>query len=285
MKKLIYTCLFGGVDDLKEPLKTQSDWSYIVITDDPNLKSPVWDTIVVPPGDPKKLSRYYKIKNHFPDYDLSVYVDCTFQIKKQPLDRFALSKTEGIWLNSHPQRQCLYEEAEIVKSKGLDDPNLVDEQVSRYRKEGYPEQNGLYRCGILVRNPKDDKITEMCDLWWEEVDKYSWRDQISFPYSCWKTGVTPNPILHGITQIYFKQSLHLNHPSQDWVFIPSDTLLPEPAYEKYNQTIDRYDTAHTIVLTTGILTPRWLLNYISPKVGIPRFLELVRILNGITVRA
>src|SRR5688500_4216711 len=219
MRKLIYTTICGDVDDLKEPLKTTPGWDYLCLTDNPNLTSKTWDIEVVKGGDPKKLSRYLKIKNHFPEYDLSCFIDATFQIKQHSLDKFALSKREGIWLNSHPQRQCLYEEAEIVKSKGLDDPNLIDKQIEKYRAEGYPEQNGLFRCGIMVRNPKDSKITEMCDLWWDEVERGSWRDQISFPYACWRAGVTPNPILHGITQIYLKQSLHKANPTTEWLYV------------------------------------------------------------------
>ncbi|HEY0750943.1 MAG TPA: glycosyltransferase domain-containing protein [Chitinophagaceae bacterium] len=275
MKKIIYTAIFGDSDSLKEPLKPTPGWDFVCYTDDPNLTSKIWDIEVVKAGDPKKLSRYVKIPNHFPEYDLSIWVDATFQIRQHSLDKFALSKTDGIWLNSHPQRQCLYEEAEVVKSKNLDDPNLIDQQVSKYRQEGYPEQNGLFRCGIMVRNPKDPKITEMCDLWWNEVENGSWRDQISFPYACWKTSVTPNPILHGITQIYFKQSLHKSHPTEDWTFVG------EGQYDA--ELTKKYDTAHLIILRNGILFPTWLRNYINPKVGKERFAELVKILNGITV--
>lgn len=275
MKKIIYSVITADTDEIKEPIKTTPGWEYVMFTDNPNLTSKTWDIEVVKGGEPKKLSRYLKIKNHFPEYDLSLWIDATFEIKQHSLDKFALSKQEGIWLNSHPQRQCLYEEAEIVKSKNLDDPNLIDKQIEKYRAEGYPEQNGLFRCGIMVRNPKDSRITEMCDLWWNEVEKGSWRDQISMPYACWKTGVTPTPILHGITNIYFKQSLHKSHPTEDWTFVG------EGEYDK--SLTQRYDTAHLILLKNGFLFPSWLRNYINPKVGRNRFAELVKILDGITV--
>ena len=283
MKKIIYTIITNDCDTLKEPLKHSPGWDYLCLTDNPNLKSDTWNIEVVNDlEDPKKLSRLYKIKNHFPDYDLSIFIDATFSIKR-PLDPFALSKTEGIWLNSHPQRQCLYEEAQVVIDKNLDNPETVLNQISRYKAEGLPEQNGLYRCGIMVRNPKDDRITEMCDLWWKEVENGSWRDQVSFPYACWKTKVIPNTILHGITQIYFKQSLHLSKPTTEWLYVANSGESPRPCYEEYKYTIDRYDTAHLIILKDGLLTPAWLRNYISPKVGRYRFIELVKILNGVSV--
>lgn len=284
MKKICFTAVFGDTDDLKEPLKYSLGWDMVCYTDNPNLTSTAWDIELVSPGDPKKLSRYVKIKNHFPDYDLSCYIDATFEIKR-PLDPFALSKTEGIWLNRHPQRNCVYEEAQIVIDKTLDSKETIVKQIEKYRAEGLPEQNGLYRCGIMVRNPKDTKITEMCDLWWDEVEKGSYRDQISFPYACYKTGVVPNEILHGITQIYFKQSLHKANPTTEWLYVQNSGDLLDPAYETYKNIIDRYDTAHMIILTDGFLTPKWVKNYINPKVGRDRFEELVKILNGTTVRA
>lgn len=282
MKKIAYTCIFGDSDPLKEPLKTTPGWTFVCYTDNPSLTSKTWDIELVGSGDPKKMSRYVKCLNHFKEYDISVYIDATFQIRRT-IDLFALNKRNGIWLNSHPQRRCVYEEAQIVIEKNLDSPETVLNQINRYRQEGLPEQNGLYRCGIMVRNPKDDRVTELCDLWWQEIEQGSWRDQISFPYACWRTGVQPNTILHGITTNYFKQHLHLSHPTTEWLYVSDSGEPPKPAYEEYKNTIDRYDTAHLILLKDGFLTPLWLQNYINPKVGRDRFAELVKILNGITV--
>lgn len=276
MKKVIFSIITGDIDSLKEPVKAQSDWQYVLFTDNPELKSSVWDIVLIPKGEAKKTSRFYKIKNHFPEYDLSLYLDATFAIKK-PLDPFALSKTRGIWLNKHPQRECTYEEADIVIEKGLDDAGLVQTQVDRYRSEYFPEQWGLWRCGIMVRNPKDDNITELCDTWWDEVDKGTYRDQVSFPYACWKLGIQPNTILHGITNIYFKQSLHKPNPSDTWKFVGTGEYDPS--------LTERYQGAHLIILKNGLLFPSWISNYISMKDGEARFIELVQILNGIVVRA
>lgn len=278
MKKICFTSIFSDYDDLKEPQKPSPDWTYVCFTDQ-DIKSDTWDIVKVEGGDSRKLSRKYKLPNLFPEYDLSVYLDGTFEIKRHSLDAFALSKTDGIWLNGHPQRNCVYEEAEIVIEKNLDDEAVVRKQIERYRAEGLPAQGGLWRCGIMVRNPKDEKITEMCDLWMKEVENGSWRDQASFPYACWKTGVVPNEILHGITTQFFKQHLHKARPTDDWKYVGEISDFDEKALTK------KYPTAHLIVLTHGILHQRWLSNYISLRNGVPRFIELVKILNGIVVYA
>jgi hypothetical protein len=275
MKKLIFTSIFGPYDDLKEPQKPNPDWTFVCFTNQ-DLKSDTWDIVKVEGDDNRKLSRRHKIPNLFPEYDLSIFIDATFEIKRQSLDKFALSKTNGIWLNAHPQRSCVYEEAAIVIEKGLDDADLVTKQIERYRAEGLPANDGLCRCGIMVRNPKDDKITEMCNVWMKEVEENSWRDQISFMYACWKTGVVPNEILHGITQIYFKQHLHKPRPTDTWTFVG------EGDYDK--SLTEKYQGAHLIILKNGLLYPEWINLYISLKShGRDRFIELIKILNGIVV--
>lgn len=275
MKKTIYTVLTGQTDNLKEPTKITPGWRYICYTDDPNLKSDLWEIVLVDSVESKKTSRYYK--THPPEADLTVYVDATFVIKGD-LNRFALSKTDGIWLNSHPQRQCAFEEARIVKDKNLDDHSVIDSQIERYRSEGFPEQWGLWRCGIMVRDSRNPLVQKLNETWWNEIEQGSWRDQISFPYACWKSGITPNSILHGITNIYFKQSLHKAHPTDQWLYENSEPV------EKENPLIKRYDTAHLIITKDNLLFPKWLRNYINPKVGRERFIELVQILGGTIVR-
>jgi hypothetical protein len=273
MRKLLYTTIFGPYDDLKEPKKPNHGWDFKCFTNQ-DITSDRWEIVKVEGDDNRKLSRKYKILP--PEgYDLTVYVDATFYLKGT-LDHFALSKTEGIWLNPHTQRQCLYEEAQIVKDKGLDDSELVEAQVQRYREVGYPEQNGLYRCGILVRD-NSPAVRNLNRIWWEEVERGSWRDQISFPYACRKADVTPNPILHGITNIYFKQHLHKPDPNDTWKFIGEG---------EYDESLtQRYQGAHLIILKNGLLFPSWVSNYIPIKHGKERFVELIQILNGTIVRA
>lgn len=274
MKKVIFTVIIGDTDDLKEVTKITPGWEYVCITDNPNITSSTWNIKLVSSGDSKKLSRYYKIKNHFPTYDLSIFIDGTFTVKRD-LDLFTQGKYGGIWFNKHPMRQCAYEEAEVVVNKGLDDSRVID-QITRYQLDGLPPQFGLWRCGVIIRNPKDPKITELCDRWYEEIERGTWRDQVSLPYVCWKMGITPNTIPYGLSEAYFKQSLHKANPTPDWKFVG------EGDYDK--TLIDKYPTAHLIVLKNGILFPRWLNNYISLKNGVERFIELVKILNGTIVR-
>jgi hypothetical protein len=274
--KVIYTAIFGDSDNLKEPYKVTPDWKYVCFTDNPDLRSNVWEIIVVPPEEPRKQSRYYKINNHFPEAEITIWVDATFEIRRD-LNLFTLNKTDGIWLNEHPMRQCAYEELEVVKNKGLDSPEFLDSRIAKYREEGFPEQFGLWRCGIIIRNPRNPLVTKLCETWWKEIEEGTWRDQAALSYACWKNGLNPNTIPYGLSQAYFRQSLHKANPTEDWKFVGEGNYDPE--------LTKRYDTAHLIILRNGILFPKWVNNYISLKNGVARFIELVKLLNGTIVLA
>ena len=55
-------------------------------------------------------------------------------------------------------------------------------------KEGYPQGNGLTETGVLFRI--HNATSHFDRLWWQCIEKYSRRDQLSFNYVLWKTSMT-----------------------------------------------------------------------------------------------
>ena len=78
--------------------------------------------------------------------------------------------------------------------KYKDNPNLVLKQVENYQKEGYPINNGLIVSGVILRRHNELDVIESMELWWEELKYNSKRDQLSFNYAAWKTGLKFNLI-------------------------------------------------------------------------------------------
>ena len=74
----------------------------------------------------------------------------------------------GFSMFIHPDRNCIYDEAELCHDfpKYREFPLL--EQVDHYRKEGYPKQNGLMAAGIIVRDMNRKKLTTINKEWWHE---------------------------------------------------------------------------------------------------------------------
>ena len=59
-------------------------------------------------------------------------------------------------------------------------------QVSKYLKEGYPQNNGLATNPILLRKHNDINVIKTMEDWWLEIKHNSRRDQLSFNYIAWK---------------------------------------------------------------------------------------------------
>ena len=193
----MYTALYGNKDALREPLVTSDGFDYVCFTDNKNLKSNIWDCRYSEPihSDPVRSAKVFKAKPHeyFPKHDLSLWVDANFLIKSD-LNTF-VEKTNNLsdanmLLFQHDQgRDCIYDEAQVIINHKKDDPNIVFEQMQRYRNENYPANNGLTANSILLRRHNSDDISALSNLWWDEIKNYSRRDQLSFCYCLWKQSV------------------------------------------------------------------------------------------------
>jgi len=193
-KKVVYTAIYGKKDTLKNPLFINQDWDYVCFTDNRELESPTWNCIYSEGvyKDPVRNAKIFKVKpyEYLQDYDISLWMDANFLIKND-LNSF-LSKAKNLkdtnmLLFQHDQgRNCIYDEARIIVADHKDSPDLVQRQMERYKNDGYPPNNGLAANSILLRRHNSDDIKELLNMWWEEIENFSRRDQLSFFYCIWK---------------------------------------------------------------------------------------------------
>lgn len=213
LKKVIYTAIFGDKDVLHEPEFLPEGFDFVCFTDNKDLESKVWDIRVVEPlfKDPVRNARYYKIMAHkvLPEYEISVWVDGNMVVtgdvniwiekylKKYFFVTFDHSKQKKRWLglfwitDKKFARNCIYKEAEDILKKNaegfyMDHPDVVINQVSRYRNEGYPKNNGLAVTMILLRRHNNEQVINLMESWWQELSVGSRRDQLSLNYVVWK---------------------------------------------------------------------------------------------------
>jgi hypothetical protein len=207
--KVIYTAIFGDGYYLHDPKEVSDDYDYICFTDKNTYQSDIWDIReVIPIYSHNGLNnRKYKILPHryLSDYEYSIYVDGDLLITKDlnilynsfsnsllaVLDHSLCgSKSTGA-LNS---RNCIYDEARFIKWLGdthpkkqyKDNIQTIFQQMHRYQEEGYPSKNGLARNSILMRYHNNKNVIKVMEDWWIELKYGSKRDQLSFPYVCWK---------------------------------------------------------------------------------------------------
>lgn len=85
----------------------------------------------------------------------------------------------------HDKRDCIYDEGPACIELKKDCPRIINRQLERYRKEGFPAHYGLLSGGILYRKHNSPALRAVDEMWWNEVRKGSKRDQLSFNYVCY----------------------------------------------------------------------------------------------------
>ena len=209
MKKVIYTSIIGGYDDLTEPSVIPADWDFICFTDR-DLKSDVWEIRKVLPlyTDNTRTARKYKILPHrfLSDYDVSIWVDGNFLVRDNVNELLKFLDEVNMVTYDHFQtildsRNCVYEEGKtllflgeknmkLTPERGMknykDKPEIIVKQLKKYEASGYPKVNGLLSSGIILRSHNKTDVKKTMEYWWQEVKVGSKRDQLSFNYSAWK---------------------------------------------------------------------------------------------------
>lgn len=200
-KLVVYTALF--TDDIEYVYGTlpeyqiDTDIEFICFTNTPHLKSEVWDIRLIECDlSPRKQARKFKMLPHkyLQDYDAWIWMDNSCLFKYNPADLFEYYMNGyDICLHEHCDRTNIEQEANIIIQRKLDKSDIVNEQIERYKHEKYKDQ-GLFETGILMRR-NNNIVNNFNEMWWDQINNYSIRDQLSFPYVLWKYDwIKINPI-------------------------------------------------------------------------------------------
>ena len=193
-KKVVYTCISGNYDTLIEPEFVTEGYDYICFTDQP-FTSNTWKIRPIPSElnglTAVKKQRNIKINTHkyLSDYEFSVWVDANTHLTgniNEYVDKNCNKEGVVLYVGKHPQRDCIYKEGEVCVKLKKDTKENVDRQLNAYRKEGFPEHYGLPQTCILLRYHNEESCIKLMETWWEQLEKYSHRDQLSFNYALWK---------------------------------------------------------------------------------------------------
>lgn len=194
MKKFVlYTAVFGRLRAFRIPKISIPDVDKICFTD-LNIGNKFYKIKKMNFDNLDRIRRQRFVKICIPDeifdnYEYSVYVDC----KRNAVIDFDwlltfMEPQSDFLTRQHRQRNCIYDEGMACIAKRKDNKDVILKQLDFYRSENYPTHNGLlYSFMILRRHTK--RLKEFSRLWWEQLERYSFRDQISLPYVAWKHGM------------------------------------------------------------------------------------------------
>lgn len=195
-KVAVYTSIFGNYDSLIEPLYKSENCDYFAITDQNIPQDSVWkkyDISKVAGFD--KMDDYHKSKfckmfPHvlFPEYEYSIWVDGNVQIVADLLPLVDRTTDSCMATFKNPLHDCIYTEANYVICQNNVKVKQVLDQINAYKEMGFPKKFGMREFSIIVREHNNPECKKLMNDWWEQVNTYTMRDQLSFPYVLWKNG-------------------------------------------------------------------------------------------------
>ncbi|CAA0833076.1 Protein of unknown function (DUF616 [Striga hermonthica] len=233
-KVVVSSCIFGSSDFLRRPTsKVISEFSkknvcFAMFVDEQSLaklsaegNAPddsgnigLWKIIVVknlPYKDLRKTGKVPKFLSHrlFPSSRYSIWLDSKLRLNADPMliiEYFLWRARSEYAISNHYTRHCVWEE--VLQNKRLNKYNhsAIDEQFRFYQSDGLtkyessdpkdrlpsfvPEGSFIVRAHTAISN------LFSC-LWFNEVDRFTSRDQLSFAYTYLKlTRINPDKKFH-----------------------------------------------------------------------------------------
>ena len=169
---------------------------YVMYTNQPNkAQDTIWDVkeVKIENMGLRMAARQVKTQPHIyhPDSDYWLWIDASMKINIDPntLVEKYLSRFD-ICAMPHPERNNWWEEANAILGYRMDTKENVQRGIDKYLDEGLaPTQ--LWETGCLLRR-NTSKVIDFNNIWWNEIQTNSIRDQISVQYASWKSGAHIN---------------------------------------------------------------------------------------------
>ncbi|KAJ0836581.1 hypothetical protein HanRHA438_Chr16g0768581 [Helianthus annuus] len=209
---LVASAIFGAYDLIKQPKNmsetAKKDVCFFMFIDeetasflrnsgdlDSSKRIGLWRIVVVhnlPYTDPRRNGKVPKLLLHrlFPNVRYSLWVDGKLELVVDPyqiLERFLWRKNASFAISRHYKRFDVFVEAEANKAASKYDNASIDFQIDFYKTEGLtpyneaklPIRSDVPEGCVVIREHIPISNLFTC-LWFNEVDRFTSRDQISF---------------------------------------------------------------------------------------------------------
>lgn len=197
MKKLaIYTALFGRFEPLYDPLG-HLDGTYgfgdngigrYYFTDldmsDKRISYPIIQKRIdhLSPVRRQRRTKILIPEEIYDNYEFSIWVDSRPKLAVNPYSLIDYMEPDSdMMLMRHANRDCVYDEGRVCVDNGKATEKVVSNQLDFYRDMDYPTHNGLWATNMMLRR-HTGKLCKLMRIWWNQIEAFSHRDQISLPY-------------------------------------------------------------------------------------------------------
>ncbi|XP_042033673.1 probable hexosyltransferase MUCI70 isoform X1 [Salvia splendens] len=216
----VMSCIFGNSDRLRSPISkavsrmSRKNVCFVMFVDEVTLQTlssegqmpdtmgfvGLWKIVVVknlPYTDMRRVGKIPKLLPHrlFTSARYSIWLDSKLRLQLDPmliLEYFLWRKGHEYAISNHYDRHCLWEE--VAQNKKLNKYNhtVIDEQFAFYQADGMRRFNASDPGKLLPSNVPEGSFivrahTPMSNLfsclWFNEVERFTPRDQLSFAYT------------------------------------------------------------------------------------------------------
>ncbi|GMI85321.1 hypothetical protein like AT1G53040 [Hibiscus trionum] len=209
---IVASAIFGNYDVIQQPMNISEEakknvpfYMFIDKETEAYMKNKsmlndgkrvgLWRIVVihnVPYSDARRNGKVPKLLLHriFPNNRYSIWIDGKLQLVVDPyqiLERFLWRHKANFAISRHYRRFDVFVEAEANKAAGKYDNSSIDAQVDFYKKEGLtpysdaklPITSDVPEGCVLIKEHIPITNLFTC-LWFNEVDRFTSRDQLSF---------------------------------------------------------------------------------------------------------
>lgn len=201
-KIAVYTCITDGYDTLRQPDMIEESCDYYVISNDSDMGAEAWKYLDVDAVVPdcsmsaKDKNRYCKMHPHeiFLKYDYTIYLDGSIKIQRPIAHYIGRVGFSGLAVHRHKVQDCIYVDGIFAEWLGVVEKDEIIREMARYMAEGLPKKFGMFECGMIVTDLRNDIGKRLYGQWFEAYQKGAKRDQFSFVYTLWKMGLTADAV-------------------------------------------------------------------------------------------
>lgn len=200
MRAAVITCITDGYETLKPVFpQARADVEWICVTDGNPLPDAVdgWTMICDPAlmlDHPNRAAKRPKLEPwRYTDAPASVWIDGSYRVASPHFVRDALNLADPIAQFVHPWRDCALEEAAFSATLAKYTGEPIEQQAKAYAERGLIPHWGLWATGVIARQHTPE-VKYLGEKWRDEIESWSFQDQVSQSYALWKSGLRPTAL-------------------------------------------------------------------------------------------
>lgn len=196
LKVAVCRCIVGDYETLLPQFNYSDQIDYWLITD--NLDQPCAGPYAkilsnFRSDDPRLVARYVKTHLHqiFSHYDFVVWMDGSLIFTGEIEDYILMTLQGGfdVGLIYHPKRNNCFEELEENIRVGKADENQLIAQRDAYLHIPELTDYPLMETGFMTVDLRSERVTPFFTAWWNQICKFTARDQISLSYAFYESKI------------------------------------------------------------------------------------------------